>query len=213
MAAIFLCLNVLIASGRCSSYFVSDRRFFKCNSVIFRYILHKNETLIEMNNKTFPPRQFHRKWTLHVKLPWSECPRTPLMITFVQLMIWRWQQAIIIINIDRAVEDINWITAWWHHQMETSSAILAFCVGNSPVTGELSPVNSPHKGQWRGALMFSSICTWANSWENNGNAGDLRCHLAHYDVIVTESAFSRGLWVDCKYHWENFNDWDKWGAW
>ena len=23
-----------------------------------------------------------------------------------------------------------------------------------------SPVNSPHRGQWRGALMFSLICTW-----------------------------------------------------
>ena len=27
-----------------------------------------------------------------------------------------------------------------------------------------SPVNSPHKGQWRGALMFSSICAWINVW-------------------------------------------------
>ena len=25
-----------------------------------------------------------------------------------------------------------------------------------------SPVNSPHKGQWRGALMFSLICVWLN---------------------------------------------------
>ena len=29
-----------------------------------------------------------------------------------------------------------------------------------------SPVNSPHKGQWRGALMFSLICVWINSWIN-----------------------------------------------
>ena len=27
-----------------------------------------------------------------------------------------------------------------------------------------SPVNSPHKGQWRGASMFSLICVWINSW-------------------------------------------------
>ena len=47
-----------------------------------------------------------------------------------------------------------------------------------------SPVNSPHKGQWHGALMFSSICVWINSWVNNREAGDLRrCH-AHYDVTV-----------------------------
>ena len=27
-----------------------------------------------------------------------------------------------------------------------------------------SPVNSPHKGQWRGALVFSFICAWINGW-------------------------------------------------
>ena len=42
------------------------------------------------------------------------------------------------------------------------------------------PVNSPHKGQRRGALMFSLICTWVN----NQNAGDLRRQHVHYDVIV-----------------------------
>ena len=46
------------------------------------------------------------------------------------------------------------------------------------------PVNSPHKGQWRGALMFSLICAWANGWVNHRDAGDLRRHRAHYDVTV-----------------------------
>ena len=47
-----------------------------------------------------------------------------------------------------------------------------------------SPVNSPQKGQWRGALMFSLICAWINDWVNNREAGDLRRHRAHYDVTV-----------------------------
>ena len=47
-----------------------------------------------------------------------------------------------------------------------------------------SPVNSPHKGQWRGALMFSLICTRISGWVNNLEAGDLRRRRAHYDVIV-----------------------------
>ena len=47
-----------------------------------------------------------------------------------------------------------------------------------------SPVNSPHKGQWRGSLMFSLICAWINRWVNNGEAGDLRRYRTHYDVIV-----------------------------
>ena len=61
--------------------------------------------------------------------------------------------------------------------MEMSSAILAICVRNSPV-------NSPHKIQWRRALMFSLICAWINGWVNNDKAGDLKCHHAHYDVTV-----------------------------
>ena len=47
-----------------------------------------------------------------------------------------------------------------------------------------SPVNSPHKGQWRGALMFSFTCAWINGWVNNREAGDLRRQRADYDVIV-----------------------------
>ena len=44
--------------------------------------------------------------------------------------------------------------------------------------------NSPHKGQWRGALIFSLICAWLNGWTNNRDGGDLRRHRAPLDVIV-----------------------------
>ena len=47
-----------------------------------------------------------------------------------------------------------------------------------------SRVNSPHEGQWRGALVFSLICVWINAKVNNREAGDLRHHRAHNDVIV-----------------------------
>ena len=47
-----------------------------------------------------------------------------------------------------------------------------------------SPVNSPHNGRWRGALMFSLICTRLNGWVNNREAGDLRRYRTHYDVTV-----------------------------
>ena len=46
------------------------------------------------------------------------------------------------------------------------------------------PVNSPHKGQWRAALMFFFICVWINGWVNNREAGDLRRYRAHYDIII-----------------------------
>ena len=47
-----------------------------------------------------------------------------------------------------------------------------------------SPVNSPHKGQWHGALMFSLICAWMNGWVNNREADDLRRHHAYFDATV-----------------------------
>ena len=51
-----------------------------------------------------------------------------------------------------------------------------------------SPVNSPHKGQWCRALIFSLICAWINGWLNNRETSDLKCHCAHYDLIVIQYA-------------------------
>ena len=91
--------------------------------------------------------------------------------------------------------------ACWRHEMETSCALLA-------------PVNSPHKRQWRGALMFSLICSWINDWVNNREAGDLRRHQLILTLLTTISnwkisylysakfayAFWRWLWFClCKY--------------
>ena len=50
-----------------------------------------------------------------------------------------------------------------------------------------SPVNFPHKGHWRGALMFTLICARMHGWVNNREAGDLRRYRVHYDVIVMYS--------------------------
>ena len=67
--------------------------------------------------------------------------------------------------------------------METYFALLAICAGI-----HRSPVNSTHKGQWRGAWMFPPlICAWINGWANNSEAGDLRRHRTHYDVTVMYS--------------------------
>ena len=64
-----------------------------------------------------------------------------------------------------------------------------------------SPGNSPHNGQWRGALMFSLICAWINGWVNNREAGDLRRYHAHYDVIVMHCLICYNLNVN----WSGIN--------
>ena len=68
------------------------------------------------------------------------------------------------------------VIGWWRHQMITCSSLLALCVGKSP-----------HKGQWRGALMFSLTCAWTKGWVNNRDAGDLRRHRTQYDVTAMSS--------------------------
>ena len=58
--------------------------------------------------------------------------------------------------------------------------IIQYHIKMGCVEHDRSPVNSPHKGQWRGALMFSLIDVWIN----NRKAGDLRRYRAHYDIVM-----------------------------
>ena len=51
-----------------------------------------------------------------------------------------------------------------------------------------SPVNSPHKGQWRGALM-SLICALNKRLSKHLEAGDLRPQRTNHDVIVMENCY------------------------
>ena len=60
---------------------------------------------------------------------------------------------------------------WRRHQTVTFSALLALCEGNLPVTGGFP----------------------RNGWINNRDAGDLRRHRAHYDIIVMK--WIEGIWI------------------
>ena len=71
------------------------------------------------------------------------------------------------------------------NQMEAFSALLALCVGNSPVTGEF-PAKRPVTRSFV-SMMFSFICAWMKCWVSNREAGNLRRYRAHCDVIVTKN--------------------------
>ena len=68
---------------------------------------------------------------------------------------------------------------WWRHQMETFSTLLAFWAGTSPATGEFAS----QRPVTRSFDVFFNL-RWINGSVNNGEAGDLRRHRAHYDVTV-----------------------------
>ena len=63
--------------------------------------------------------------------------------------------------------------------METFSALLALCAGNSPVSGEF-PAQRPVTRSFD--VFFDR--RQLNGWVNSREAGDLRRYRAHYDVMV-----------------------------
>ena len=62
-----------------------------------------------------------------------------------------------------------------------------------------SPMNSPHKGEWHGALIFSLI--WTNGWANNRDAGQ------GYETP------SRSLWRHCNVMINRERCISLWGTW
>ena len=69
-----------------------------------------------------------------------------------------------------------------------------------------SPVNSPHKGQWRGALMFTLIRARINGWVNNRQAGDLRRYRPplwrHRNAIKIDLGLGRGSVTTSILEWD-----------
>ena len=139
-------------------------------------------TITDSDNGQSPDRRQAIIWTNAVILfirtlgtnlreIWSETQTFSFKIMNLKMPSSKWQKICLGLNL------LLHTISWWRHQMETCSALLALCVGNSPIIGEF-----PSQSQWRGALMFSLICAWINGWVNNRKAGDLR--RAHYDVTV-----------------------------
>ena len=77
---------------------------------------------------------------------------------------------------------VNTAYVWWHNDVIKRKHFPRYW----PFVRGIHrwPVNSPHKGQWCGALMFSLICAWTDDRVNNRDAGDFRLNRAHYDVTV-----------------------------
>ena len=94
--------------------------------------------------------------------------------------------------------------SWWRHQMETFSALLTLCAGNSPVTGEF-PSQRPllfekiqeftchrwsplTKGQYRGALLLFCCC--------------------QLQQIVEQTVELPVIWYALALRWRHFNIWN-----
>ena len=95
---------------------------------------------------------------------------------------------------------IYYTDTWCQFMMTTSNGNIFGVTGH--LWGESTwTVDSPHKGKWCGALMFSLICAWINDWANNQDAGDLRRHRTHYDgycnvIFNTRSVMLKPMFND-----------------
>ena len=72
--------------------------------------------------------------------------------------------------------------SWWRHQIETFSALLAICAGNSLVTDGFSA----QRPVTRSFDVFFDL-RLNKRLSNNRGAGDLKHHRAHYDVTVMQA--------------------------
>ena len=89
--------------------------------------------------------------------------------------------------------------------METVSALLALCAGNSPVTGEFPSQRPVTRSldvffDLRLNTLFSLRLLYivVSGSVNNREAGDFRCHRAHYDVTVMIDMLKKEYDVDVK---------------
>ena len=145
--------------------------------------------------------------------PFITAESFPLNINFFQLcadlkqsFLWKWSEKYHIIMVDTDCLVLYPIkptrvpnTCYLVHHLSTLYMLaVSMCAGDLAYHDDVikwkhfpcycpfvrSPVNSQHKGQWCGALMFSLICAWIKGCVNNCEAGDLRCNCTHYDVTV-----------------------------
>ena len=118
----------------------------------------------------------------------------------------------------------QWLDAWWHQAIAWTNVDLSsmtFSGINCRVMHDdvikwkhflhywpfvwgihRSLVNSPHKGLWCGALMFSLNCAWISGLvKNQRDADDLRYHHTQYDVIVMVYLNIQGIIPSCVICW------------
>ena len=73
------------------------------------------------------------------------------------------------------------LMSWWRHHMETFSALLALCAGNSPITRWIPRTKASDAELW---CLFVFICACVNDSVYNREAGYMRHRRDHYDVRI-----------------------------
>ena len=89
---------------------------------------------------------------------------------FVFIHVFRYTDVLVILcQVQQATTNTVLTLSTWARTTKDDVIKLKYFLCYWPFMQEIhrSPVNSPQKGQWCRALMFSLICTWINGWVNN----------------------------------------------
>ena len=105
------------------------------------------------------------------------------IINQLQYATWRIQFPKVV----RLVYYTRYITLWWRHQMETFSALLALCAGNSLVTGEF-PTQRPVTRSFDVFFYLRlnkrlSKQSWGWGFETPSRPLWRHCNLLHYYLL------------------------------
>ena len=148
------------------------RQMFPFDDVIMKFGLYTawSHFLETPGFRLQPFREISHGWSWRQELSYASVTSNYRLCTFPHHCLCFWS--------------VSAAGPWWRHQMETFSALLGFCAGNSPVTGEF-PAQRPDT---RSFDVFFHLHPCNNGWVNNREAGDLRRPRAHYDVIVMSAS-------------------------
>ena len=133
------------------------------NNGIYRNPLQRYRAILTMVTRATPPPPPPPRWLGHVDFMRPPV-RERVSVSYV------WSSTVHITGFDAEA-------SWWRHQMETFSALLAICAGNSPVSGEFPAQRTVTRSF---DIFFDVRLIKINTRE----AGDLRRYRIHYDVIV-----------------------------
>ena len=89
--------------------------------------------------------------------------------------------------------DSGELGSWWHHQMETFSALLALCGGKLAGHRWIPHTKTSDAELW----CFLRSEPWLNGCVNNREARDLRRHGANYDVTIMNLELLFDVWLIC----------------
>ena len=115
--------------------------------------------------------------------------------------------SVLFTTVQQNLRESNWIAGcnifshlwetWWRHQMETFSALLAICAGNSPVTGEFTaqrPVTRSFD-VFFDLRLYRRLSKQSRGWRFETPSHPLWRHCNECITLTSKAQSTRRCWI------------------